>query len=451
MARILARFASTTERTRFPSANFLRAAAISGTAATATATTTTTTFYRKNILNLTAEELANLREAFTKLYEITATDDRSYQYIAGIHGLPTPIYCAHGNPLFAVWHRPYLLMLEKSLQEQVPGVTIPYWDWTSPTTRQEGMPKAYTDEKDESGNDNSLLKARIEFSGSQFPETSREPGPLETFDRLAELVKQAQQVDTTYSRYSSALENPHNGLHGWVGGTMGRISYAAYDPIFWAHHSNVDRLFAEWQAAHPNIVPQEEAFNGRSIWTTPLTPFGVTTEDVWDIKKLGYEYLTDEAQPAASTVAEKFSGTPVLGFSLASVEPTFEKAELEFQNLLHPRSSCEIRVFFNQPDANANTPTTGNEHYAGSLFLFGHGECPGEAGHCAPERGPIDQFDIRRPSHVQPFNTSIDVTEAIRKLAGSDEVSVNLIAADPKGNQLSSPGTDFEAIMLTTL
>lgn len=451
MAKILAKFASTTAQAKFPSANFLLAAPVSGTAATANARTTTTTSYRKNIRNLTADELANLREAFTKLYQMKATDDRSYQYIAGIHGLPVPIYCTHGNPLFAVWHRPYLLMLEKSLQEQVPGVTIPYWDWTSPTTQQEGMPKAYTDEKDASGNDNSLLKAKIEFSGSDFSETSRDPGSLATFNTLAQLVKTAQQVNSTYARYSSALENPHNGLHGWVGGTMGIIPYAAYDPIFWAHHCNVDRLFAEWQAAHPNIIPKEEAFNGRSIWTTPLTPFGVTTEDIWDLKKLGYEYLTDEAQPTASTAAEKFSGHQVAAFALASVEPTFEKAELEFQNVLHPRSSCEIRVFLNQPNANASTPTTGNDHYAGSLFLFGHGECPGEAGHCAPDRGPIDQFDIRRPSHVQPFNTTIDVTEPIRKLAGTDEVSVSLVATDPKGNQLSNAGTDFEALMLTTL
>jgi len=448
MARILARFAPTAERAGFPSANFLMAAPISGTAATANATTTTTPFYRKNILNLTAQELANLREAFTKLYEMRATDDRSYQYIAGIHGLPSPIYCAHNNPLFAVWHRPYLLMMEKSLQEKVPGVTIPYWDWTSAITRQEGMPKAYTDAKDASGNNNSLFKARIAFSGS---ETSRNPGLLRVFDTLTLLAKQAQQVNSTYTRYSAALENPHGGLHGWVGGTMGSVPYAAYDPIFWAHHCNIDRLFAAWQAAHPNIIPKDEAFNGKSIWTTPLTPFGVTTEAVWDMKKLGYEYLTDEVQPTAFTATEKFAGTPVVGFSLASVEPTVEKAELEFQNVLHPRSSCEIRVFFNQPDANVSTPTVGNDHYAGSLFLFGHGECPGEAGHCAPDRGPIDQFDIRRPSHVQPFNASVDVTEALQKLAGANEVSVTLVATDFNGNQLPNPGTDFDGIMLTTL
>lgn len=450
MARILAKFATAEGQVRFPSTSLLRSAPIAGTLATASATTTTTISYRKNILNLTASELANLRSAFTRLYQISAADDRSYQHIAGLHGFPPPVYCTHGNPLFAVWHRPYLQMMEKSLQEMVPGVTIPYWDWTAPITRQQGLPKAYTDAKDAAGNDNSLLKARIEFAGSAFPETNRDPGTLSTFDTLAAQVRQAQRVNSTYTRYSTAIESPHNGLHGWVGGTMGRIPYSAYDPIFWAHHCNIDRLFSEWQATHPNIIPKDEAFNGKSIWKTALTPFGVTTEEIWDIKKLGYEYLTNAVQLNAATAARKFDGAEVVGFSLASIEPTFDKAELEFQNVLHSHDSCEIRVFLNQPDATAATPTVGNDRYAGSVFLFGHGDCPGDAGHCAPDRGPIDQFDIRRSSHTQPFNAAVDVTEAIQKLSGSTEVSVNLIVVDPKGNQLQNPGTDFEAILLTT-
>jgi tyrosinase len=32
---------------------------------------------------------------------------------------------------------------------------------------------------------------------------------------------------------------------------MGHPSIAAFDPIFWFHHCNVDRIFAIWQALHP--------------------------------------------------------------------------------------------------------------------------------------------------------------------------------------------------------
>ena len=32
---------------------------------------------------------------------------------------------------FCAWHRQYLRAFEKDLQTQVPGVTLPYWDWTA--------------------------------------------------------------------------------------------------------------------------------------------------------------------------------------------------------------------------------------------------------------------------------------------------------------------------------
>ena len=38
----------------------------------------------------------------------------------------------------------------------------------------------------------------------------------------------------------------HNAVHDWVGGSM--IPYTSpNDPIFWFHHSQVDRLFYTWQ------------------------------------------------------------------------------------------------------------------------------------------------------------------------------------------------------------
>src|SRR5215469_2590992 len=126
--------------------------------------------HRKNILDLTAAELAALRDAFNKVYQIN--DDRGYQYQAGIHGYPLPVYCQHGTPLFAVWHRPYLYLFEKALQDQVPGVAIPYWDWTAAEAQQNGLPKAYTDAtyQDSGGQSrpNPLLQADIKFQGTEF-------------------------------------------------------------------------------------------------------------------------------------------------------------------------------------------------------------------------------------------------------------------------------------------
>lgn len=52
-----------------------------------------------------------------------------------------------------------------------------------------------------------------------------------------------------YAHFSS-LEVVHDALHDAIGGEGGHMSYpdvAAFDPIFWLHHCNVDRLLALWQ------------------------------------------------------------------------------------------------------------------------------------------------------------------------------------------------------------
>jgi tyrosinase len=42
----------------------------------------------------------------------------------------------------------------------------------------------------------------------------------------------------------------HNRVHVWVGGSMSPLS-SPNDPVFFLHHCNVDRLWAEWQREHP--------------------------------------------------------------------------------------------------------------------------------------------------------------------------------------------------------
>ena len=39
----------------------------------------------------------------------------------------------------------------------------------------------------------------------------------------------------------------HNFGHGWVGGHMGHPFTSPNDLIFFMHHCNIDRLWAEWQ------------------------------------------------------------------------------------------------------------------------------------------------------------------------------------------------------------
>jgi hypothetical protein len=44
------------------------------------------------------------------------------------------------------------------------------------------------------------------------------------------------------------IQGPHGSVHGQVGGWMSDVPTAAQDPIFYLHHSNVDRLWNLWLA-----------------------------------------------------------------------------------------------------------------------------------------------------------------------------------------------------------
>ena len=113
---------------------------------------------RKSVYALAAAEVEALREAFLAVMGLR--DERGYQYHAGLHGLPLPIQCRHGDILFLPWHRAYLYLFELALQDRVPEVAIPWWDWTSATAHQDGLPPTHAAQAREDGRSNLVRQAR---------------------------------------------------------------------------------------------------------------------------------------------------------------------------------------------------------------------------------------------------------------------------------------------------
>ena len=65
---------------------------------------------------------------------------------------------------------------------------------------------------------------------------------------------------------------------------VGNIGTSAFDPIFWSHHVQIDRLWYLWQLKNGNdSIPQD-------YLGLPLAPFPLTVKDVLDIQQLGYSY-----------------------------------------------------------------------------------------------------------------------------------------------------------------
>jgi tyrosinase len=248
--------------------------------------------HRPSVQQQTPDQLAKLRQAITAAEEIS--DERGYQYWAGIHGLPLPMYCQHGTPLFLTWHRAYLYLFEKALQDVVPGTMLPWWDWT--IDHNPGIPTAYS-EALAGGAANPLYSSPIQPSGREpgGPDhTTREPGgaeapPLPEPVRIQQILALGDFID-----FQTQLEDVHNAVHMWVGGTMGQIPTAAYDPIFFAHHTMIDRIWRLWQLAHPAASPPA------TLLERALPPFPMTVTETLSTTALGYDYAASTASVSGS-------------------------------------------------------------------------------------------------------------------------------------------------------
>jgi tyrosinase len=243
--------------------------------------------HRPSVDQLTSTQLASLRNAITATQAIS--DERGYQHWAGVHGLPLPMYCQHGTPLFLPWHRAYLYLFEKALQDAVPGTMLPWWDWTG--NHAVGIPPAYG-QPQVSGGPNPLYSSPIQPPGREpggSDHTVRQPGdpqapPLPTPARIEEILGLGDFID-----FQTQLEDVHNGVHVWVAGTMGDIATAAYDPLFWAHHTMIDRVWRLWQLAHPAASPPA------SLLGQALPPFPMTVSQTLSVTALGYDYAASTA------------------------------------------------------------------------------------------------------------------------------------------------------------
>ncbi len=76
---------------------------------------------------------------------------------------------------------------------------------------------------------------------------------------------------------------PHDNVHGSVGGSMSRFM-SPTDPVFWAHHAMIDRLWRLWQLAHPGGLPPA------TVLGAALPPFPLTVGQTLDTTALGYDY-----------------------------------------------------------------------------------------------------------------------------------------------------------------
>lgn len=113
--------------------------------------------------------------------------------------------------------------------------------------------------------------------------------------------------------------------------------------------------------------------------------------------------------------------------SVAGVGQRFRRADLVFHGLDHSGPSYEVRVFFNRPDATDETPPTEAEGCVATFFMFGHGGCAGQPGHCdVPETRRTG--DVRPAHQLTPATRWVTVTDAVRRAVTEGDLTITAVA-----------------------
>jgi hypothetical protein len=173
-----------------------------------------------------------------------------------------------------------------------PEFTLPYWDYTSSDPTKRGiLPAQFRMPSDPIFG--SLYRAeRTSLANSGLPIQKNQPGdPMNIDDAMAKTSYST--VDTVQGFCRTIDSGIHGRIHVLVGTSkgMGGVPYAARDPLFWVHHSNVDRMWASWNN-NGGINPSTASWASRSFVFADVNGVRIKRplNTVFDMSTLGYGY-----------------------------------------------------------------------------------------------------------------------------------------------------------------
>jgi polyphenol oxidase len=345
---------------------------------------------RKAIAELTANEIARLRLAYAKLRALTASDPddpRGWMQQANVHcwqcgGSGTDI---HGSWTFFPWHRGYLYFHERILCKLLNDNTfrLPYWSWDDKNYRN--LPAIYRPAS-VGATPNSLYDAN-RSSGA----VAGAPMPSSIFPALRNPMNAGNFASFGGSADSGgALEfGPHGAIHMWTGTDddlnpdMGNLSLAARDPIFYAHHTNIDRLWAEWNRRNPvaHANPTDAEFLTRSFpfFDENKQLVNIRVQDVIDPAPLGFSYRPGAKLSKGSlpkwTELKYDSGTQLIALpdniraAVAAPSVIARQRSLVVKNVKLPTASGLYNVFVGDPPAAGADQSTAS-NYVGYIGII---------------------------------------------------------------------------------
>jgi len=192
--------------------------------------------------------------------------------------------------------------------------------------------------------------------------------------------KQAEQLQKVLgtpecTKAWADLEKIHGTMHGMAGGVMFSMIVCGFDPCFYLHHVNVDRMFESWLVVNKNKPSTAEWLkkNGRGV-QLPFT--GWTTEEILtpDCKDLGFYYEDIiKGRGTRPPKADQDKAERDRTGSMIRQMPTYAR----FQDLDHLGVTQTINLFvFLVPKAKAESfkvtkdKAQASPYFAGSEVIF---------------------------------------------------------------------------------
>ncbi|PVI01667.1 Di-copper centre-containing protein [Periconia macrospinosa] len=228
--------------------------------------------------------------------------------------------------------------------------------------------------------------------------TTAQPNNRDTLYKLLTVHQPWNQWSTKANGGTiGSVETLHDGVHNTFGlGNMGIVEMSAFDPVFWFHHCQMDRLAAIYQYRYTDTWV-EDAVQPAGTYTVaagstqgaqaPLTPFHMNAKgDMWtsDLSRnwtsFGYTYPELASNPTNETLTEainKLYKAPTQGLvgngtitnptPGANNETAFAMDWLAKVNMpADIKTSYSVRCFLGEPDADPKKWAT-DPNYVGQI------------------------------------------------------------------------------------
>jgi hypothetical protein len=221
---------------------------------------------RREIRNLTFIELNEFKNTFVNLYKSI-----EFKHFIEAHSTFFPLI--HNSPVFLPFHRIYIQQFELRFMSNL-SFGVPYIDWAIDAKNVSNsiiFTENFFGQNDQDGNiiNSNFSNIKIAFPANEILKRKVSIVSGYTDDTRQTIIKLAP----TFSNFSKTLEIGIHGLyHSNMIFTMNTV-YSPNDPLFFLHHSFIDKMWYEWQMKPNSNNFDSEYYTNKNFSINSTLPY----------------------------------------------------------------------------------------------------------------------------------------------------------------------------------